>query len=251
MIPLELQFHTSDSIKMPESSERPTVNTILRASTLLNALTEDEIQSLTRVCRMAHAERGELIWWNGSEVDYFGIAGTGFVKMVQSDSNGADTTIELMGPGQIFGMMGTITGRGCPLRAEAMTSLWYVRIPKQQFLPIYEKSGNLKDRLIRKTSIRFQDMVNLFTRMASGKVDQRVAAILMILAESYGERVGRRIRLGVPLTRQEIGEMAGTTTETTIRVLSRWQKDGLIATDSHHIVILNEDELARILGKLI
>lgn len=236
---------------MTEASQRPTIASVLRSSTLLNALTEPEFGALLGVCRMVHADRGELIWWNGSEVEFFGISGTGFVKMVQGDASGTDTTIELMGPGQIFGMMGTITGRGCPLRAEAMTSLWYVRIPKQPFLPIYEKNVELKDRLIRKTSIRFQGMLGLFTRMASGKVDQRVAAILMILAESYGERAGRQVRLMVPLTRQEIGEMAGTTTETTIRVLSRWQKDGLIATDSHYIVILDEDELARILGKLI
>lgn len=236
---------------MSQATEKPTITSVLRSSTLLNALTEAEMSTLASVCRLIHSERGELIWWNGSEVDFFGIAGTGFVKMVQGDSAGTDTTIELMGPGQIFGMMGTITGRGCPLRAEAMTTLWYVRIPKQPFLPIYEKNIELKDRLIRKTSIRLQGMASLFSRMASGKVDQRVAAILMILAESYGERAGRQVRLMVPLTRQEIGEMAGTTTETTIRVMSRWQKDGLITTDSHHVVILNEDELAKILGKLI
>ncbi len=236
---------------MNEAPEKPSVISILRSSTLLNALTEPEVESLRTVSRLVFAERGELIWWDGSDVDFFGIAGTGFVKMVRSDAAGTDTTIELMGPGQIFGMMGTITGRGCPLHAEAMTALWYVRVPKRDFMPIYERNVGLKDRLIRKTSIRYQGMIDLFGRMTSGRADQRVAAILMILAESYGERVGRRLRLGVPLTRQEIGEMAGTTTETTIRVMSKWQKDGLITTDSHHIVILNEEALARILGKLV
>ena len=73
--------------------------------------------------------------------------------------------------------------------------------------------------------------------------------MLVILGESYGKVRGNKVRITVPLTRQEIGEMAGTTVETTIRVMSRWQKDGLVQTEHQVLTILDHIGLERILGQ--
>jgi CRP/FNR family transcriptional regulator len=233
----------------PESRPKPRPIAVLQTNTLLNALSAAEIEGLAALCRPVFAERGESIWLRGADIDFFGMAADGFVKMVRSYAGGGDVTIELMGPGHIFGLMGTVTGTGCPLSACAVSDLWYLRIPKRPFLEIYERSPALKDRLIRKTALRLHGAVDLMARMTSGRVDERIAAILFILSESYGKRENGSLRIEVPLTRQEIGEMAGTTVESTIRVMSRWQKEGLVATDRQHVVVLDERRLGEILAR--
>jgi CRP-like cAMP-binding protein len=234
---------------MSDSTPKPTIQSLLQSSTLLNALTPSELESLATVSRVAHVERGEIIWMTGDHVDYFGLAGTGFVKMVRGSADGTDIAVELMGPGQIFGMMGTIALSGCPLTAIAVTDMWYLRIPKRAFLEIYEHSTRLKDVLVRRMTVRLHGAMDLMARMSSGRVDERIAAILFILAESYGERHNGHLTLRVPLTRQEISEMAGTTVESCIRVVSRWQKAGLVSTDKHIITILDEKRLNAVLSK--
>jgi CRP/FNR family transcriptional regulator len=234
-------------LELIDLTERPSVQSILRCSTLLNALTEEELAKLASVSRVARAHRGDYIWLNGAETDFFGIAGTGFVKMVRSCAEGMDVTLELMGPGQVFGMSGAITGRGCPLSAVAVTDLWYLRVPKSSFLEIYRKNAAMKDRLARRLIIRLQNANDLMARMSTGKVDERIAAILFVLAESYGVRENGRLTLRVPLTRQEISEMAGTTVESTIRTMSRWQKEGVISTERHYVSVLDEDRLSEAL----
>ena len=234
---------------MSDSTPKPSVQALLQSSTLLNALTPEELESLGSLSRVAHVERGEIIWMTGDEVDYFGLAGTGFVKMVRGSAEGTDIAVELMGPGQIFGMMGTISMSGCPLTAIAVTEMWYLRIPKRPFLEIYDKSVRLKDILVRRMTLRLHGAMDLMARMSSGRVDERIAAILFILADSYGERHGNALTLRVPLTRQEIAEMAGTTVETCIRVMSRWQKANLVATEKHYVSILDEKRLTQILSK--
>lgn len=228
---------------------KPTASAVLNSSSLLNALSHEELERLASVTRVARAERGELLWPSGAEVDFFGICASGFVKMVRSGADGTDVTLELMGPGQIFGLMGTITGTGCPLTAVAVTDAWYGRILKSTFLDIYEHSSALKDRLVRKSALRLHGMVDLMARMSSGRVEERIAAILFILAESYGLQEAEGTRLAVPLTRQDISEMAGTTVESTIRTMSRWQKEGLIATDRQFVTITNADALGAILSR--
>jgi CRP-like cAMP-binding protein len=234
---------------MPVAHEKPSTESVLQSSTLLNALTPEEMQLLKEQSRVIFAQKGEVIWLSGSEVDFFGLAHSGFVKMVRSNSDGTDVTAELMGPGQIFGMMGTITQTGCPLSAVAVTDLWYLRIPKRPFLHIYEQNTAMKDRLVRRLSKRLHSAIDLMARMSSGRVEERLAAILFILAESYGTRKGKHLTLNVPLTRQEISEMAGTTVESTIRTMSRWQKEGLISTDKQIITVLDEEALGRVLQK--
>lgn len=230
-----------------DRQERPSIEQVLHSSTLLNALTPAQLEPLARSARIAEAHRGEYIWLDGSEVDFFGIIGSGFVKMVRSADDGVDVTLEIMGPGQIFGMLGTIEGSGCPLSAAAVTHLWYLRLPKSVFLPIYKESDALKDRLIRRSAVRLHAAKDLLARMSTGKIDERIAAILFLLADSYGEEQGKAIRLTIPLTRQEIAEMAGTTGESAIRTLSKWQKLGHVRTDHGYITILNRDAVGAFL----
>ena len=85
------------------------------------------------------------------------------------------------------------------------------------------------------------------SKLSTGKAEVRVAAILMILADSFGSQNGTAISLNVPITRQEIGEMAGTTTETVIRVFSKLTKSGVLQTDQHIITICSLQALESIL----
>lgn len=214
-----------------------TIMDMLQSSTLLNALSQGEKLELSRHCSQARALRREVIWLNGDEVDYFGLLGHGFVKMVKGSYLGTDSTLEIIGPGQIFGLLGTLEGTGCPLTAISVTDSVYLKILKSAFLPIYEKNAALKDRLIRRTSMRLHSKHDLIARLSSGKVEQRIAAILLLLAESYGHENENGLQIDVPLTRQDISEMAGTTVESTIRTMSKWQKDGIVETEKHYVII--------------
>ncbi len=213
------------------------IREVLQSSTLFNALSSEETELLASVSRLGRAERGEVIWTHGSEVDFFGIVGKGFVKMVKSNSSGHDVTLEIMGPGQSFGLMGSIDQRGCPLTAISIAKTIFVRVPKQKFMPVFESNVTLKDSLLSRLRARFTAKLDIMARMSNGRVDERIAAIIFLLLDSYGEEDGDQIRLTIPLTRQELGEMAGTTTESTIRTLSRWQKSGIISTDKQQITV--------------
>ncbi len=171
-----------------------TVRSILRSSHLLRALPDDELDSLAVDCRMYRVEKSETIWTHGSTVDFFGLVGFGFVKMTKTSPTGTDVSLEIMGPGQIFGLLGVLTGDGCSLSAVALTDSVYVRIPKGAFERVYEGSGPLKDKLLRKTALRMHQKLDFMAMLSTGKVEERIAAVLFILAESYGELDGRQIR---------------------------------------------------------
>ena len=90
---------------------------------------------------------------------------------------------------------------------------------------------------------RLRQAFDMISHLSVGKVDQRVAAVLLMLSNSFGEDQKGGIQLTVPLTRQDISEMAGTTVESTIRVMSKWQKQGLITTNNQYIFLQDPHKL--------
>lgn len=234
--------------EMREYPERPAPIAVLRSSTVLNGVTEADLMFLAEQSHPAYAERGEVIWMSGGQLSFFGVVGIGFVKMVRTQATGQEITAEIMGPGQVFGMLGTIDGAGCPLSARAVCNTWYLKVPKSPFLEVYSHTEALKDHVVRRTTLRLRQAYEMMARMSSGKVEQRIAAVLVILAESYGRETDQGTLIDVPLTRQDVAEMAGTTAETTIRAMSRWQKDGVLELSRRKIVVVDLDALGEVLA---
>lgn len=229
------------------SPARPTNISVIEACTILNALSAAERLALATTSFMAFAERGEMIWQAGSPSEFVAVVGTGFVKMTKTTVHGQEIAVELLGPGQALGILAAVEGRTLPLTAIAVTKTWYLKIPARALLSAYQKSSAFKDSLVRGLGPRLRRAHDMMTRMSSGTVEERLAAVLLILADSYGKRDSEGLHLLVPLTRQDLSEMAGTTVESTIRVMSRWQKQRIIRTDSKVIKILDEGLLARAL----
>lgn len=215
---------------------------------MLNPLSADERMSLATSSFMAFAERGEMIWSAGSTTEFVAVVGTGFIKMTKVTVHGQEIAVELLGPGQGLGILAAIEGRAYPLSAIAVTKTWYLKIPTRVLLPVYQRSPGLKESLVRGLGPRLRKAHEMMARLSSGTIEERLAAVLFILADSYGKRDSDGLHLQVPLTRQDLSEMAGTTVETTIRVMSRWQKQGVMRTDSKVITILDEGQLARSLS---
>jgi CRP/FNR family transcriptional regulator len=70
-------------------------------------------------------------------------------------------------------------------------------------------------------------------RMAdmTGSVEIRIGRLFSTLAERVGQKTKDGIFIPIALSRQDIADLVGTTVETAIRILSRWQKEGIVETD--------------------
>jgi CRP/FNR family transcriptional regulator len=76
--------------------------------------------------------------------------------------------------------------------------------------------------------------------MAYDSTERRLAQVLVGLSEKFGKTI--------PLTKHELAEMAGTTVETTIRLLSQLKRDGVLKSSRGSTTILKSDRLRRLAG---
>jgi CRP-like cAMP-binding protein len=86
---------------------------------------------------------------------------------------------------------------------------------------------------------RFRELQDRYRELATERVEQRVARALVRLTRQVGKRTEEGVLIDLPLSRQDLGEMTGTTLYTVSRIMSRWEQAGLVVTGRERIVIRN------------
>jgi CRP-like cAMP-binding protein len=85
-----------------------------------------------------------------------------------------------------------------------------------------------------------------YRELATEKVERRIARTLLRLAAQSGRRVAEGVLIDIPLTRQDIAQMTGTTLFTVSRTLSEWERQGLLSVGRERVVIREPHALVKI-----
>jgi CRP-like cAMP-binding protein len=219
---------------------------LIQRNQVLSKLDAPSIHLLAEESDWLHVSKNEIIWNSGGEVRWFALIERGFVKMVNFNEQGKETTLEIMGPGQSFGCLGTVEGSGCPLAAIAITDMNILRIPKREFLTKYDQSTPLQKEMLKVSTRRLFAKLSMMAKLTTGRVDSRIANVLLMLSESYGNETELGLRIDLPLTRQDLSDFTGITLESAIRTLSSWQKAGIIQSHQSFITIVDIDGFSKI-----
>lgn len=215
--------------------DRDASSGILRRSLIFSGLAEGELSALARIAVERSLKPGEFVFWDGDAADWFYIVANGRVKVLKHASTGKEFIIAFFGPGEMFGEVAVFENRPYPASAQAVGDTMVLGIKREEFLAFLAQRPEVALRIIYVLGGRLRDAQARLKDIAGERVEQRVASVLLMLSGKLGP--------GLPFTRQEIADMAGTTTETAIRVMSRLRQRGLIRSARGKTIILDETKL--------
>ena len=208
---------------------------ILKRSLILSGLNEDELTELSKLAIERSFKPDEFVFWEDDAADYLYIVIEGRIKILKYSSLGKEFIIAFFGPGEIFGAVAVSEDKPYPASAQAVADTKILGIKKESFLSFLASHPQVALRVINVLGGRLRDAQSRLKDMAGERVNQRLARTLLMLSSRLG--------LTLPFTRQEIAGMAGTTTETTIRVTSQLKERGIIRSARGKIIILNKTKL--------
>lgn len=208
---------------------------------LLAGLKKDDREALAPLCRMRGYEKGETIFREGEPADRIYFVHIGQVKIVKA-AGGRDVIIELLGPGEPVGAVAVFERRPFPASAIALEPSGILSIPEREFFALLERRPDMMRHLLAGLTYRLM-MVNKRIADLTGSAEHRAARLFLTLADRVGIPRGSATFIPLPLSRQEIADLIGTTLETAIRLMSRWQKDNLIETEKSGFLIPDLDAL--------
>ena len=216
---------------------------LLRANEVFREVPAREIENLARVAQTERHRAREFIFMEGDQSLWLYIVMTGRVKILKHSRAGKDVVLELLGQGEIFGGVAVLEQWPYPAAAQAMEATEILKIPRDAVLALSERYPSIVREMALMIGRRLRAAHESVKSLAVEPVESRLAGTLVRLADREGRPSGESVELPYHLTRQSLADMAGTTVETTIRVLSRWIKEGLVADHSGRLILRKPDAL--------
>jgi CRP/FNR family transcriptional regulator len=220
----------------------------LKASPVFAGVPAKELSALAAVAHDDTYRAREYVFMEGDPAEWFCLVRSGRVKILRASRGGKEVVLELLRPGEPFGGVAVIEHRPYPASAQATEPSVVLKIPREPIVALTERHPGVIREMALMIGRRLRSAHDSVRSLAADPVEARLAAALLRLAEHDGARGRDGITLPFTLTRQSLGDMTGTTVETTIRVMSRWQKAGLVRDEGGHLILTDPAALREIAG---
>jgi CRP-like cAMP-binding protein len=211
-------------------------------------LEKAQIRTILDQATSRRFDTGAPVFHEGAMAERFFLLLDGTIRVVKTTPAGEQVTSIHIPTGQLFGIAKALSRATYPATAVAAsevlalswpTSIWdgfvseYPGFATETYKMVGERLGELNSRIIE---------------MSTQHVEQRIARALLRLISQSGRQVDQGIEIDFPITRKDVSEMTGTTLQTVSRLLSSWEKDGLVSSkrkkitvcDPHRLTVLGE-----------
>lgn len=193
--------------------------------------------------RLQSFERGEDIFQEGDAPDTLVLVVEGRVKIFKRLGTGRELILHIFGPGDPLGVVAVYEDRPYMASAQALESTVCFLLPQRGFFSLLESSPTLVRGILSSFTMRLIELTERLAELTGTHVEARIAKLFVKLVDQFGQKQADGIFLPMPLTRQELADLTGTTIETCIRTMSRWSKEHLVLTERNGFLVLNPPAL--------
>jgi len=212
---------------------------------LFQSLRPAERESLRPLVRLKSYEEGDTIFREGDAAVWFHFILGGRVKIVKATPDGRDMILEIFGAGDPVGALAAYEEREFPASAVALEATTLLSLPRQDFFATLASNPLLARGLLQGLTRRMMELTRKLADRSS-RVEYRIARLFLTLCGRIGRPEHRGLVIPLSLSRQEIADLVGTTQETAIRIMSRWNKDSLVLTEDDRFRIPDPKKLEQI-----
>ncbi len=225
-------------------SEFNTCETCFVHNDIFRKITKDEIDILSYIKNCNNYDKGDIIYSEGSRISGVYCLNSGIVKHYKTGNDGKEQIIRFSKAGEIFGYRSVLSNEAACTTAKVVEESSVCFIPASHFLNLINNNSGFALSVIKLSCKELGDANQYILDIAQKNVRERLAEILLLLYENFGEN--KDGDLNIFLTREELAGLVGTATESVIRLLSEFKKDGLIELNKRKIKIIDLKKLKHI-----
>jgi CRP/FNR family transcriptional regulator len=186
-------------------------------------------------------QRGDVVFEEGHYPKGLFCISQGKVKVTKLGDEGRDQIVRIDKQGEVLGYRSLLADEPYSATATALEKAVICFIPSRVILGFLESNSNLAFRMMKIMAQDLKKAEERLTDFTQKPVKERLAQTLLSLMDTYGQT--EEGFLDINLTRQEWANLMGTTTETAIRTLSEFNKEGLISLERKKVRLLKPGQL--------
>jgi CRP-like cAMP-binding protein len=214
---------------------------IVKEFNSLKSLTRDELMRVS-ACKTGKVyKKGQVIFEEGDTLNGVYCVKDGVCKLTKLSENGKDQVVKLVVKGGLLGKRSLVTDQVANLSAVALNDMEMCFIPKSEIMADLAKNPEFTMDVLKNMANDLRDSDDSLVNMAQKSVKRRMAEILVYIHDSFG--VDDEDYLSIIISREDYASIVGTATESAIRILSQFKKEGLISTSGKRIKIEDYNSL--------
>jgi CRP-like cAMP-binding protein len=199
---------------------------------------DTEVQSICEKKFELSFKKGEIIISQGEPIKYFAYLKTGLAKVFRTYQN-REQIISITQPMDFIGILGILSNENYNYSVIALEDCVICNLDIGLIKHICQVNTNFTLSVLEKTNKLYDKIVIEGLKIRQKHLRGRVAYILLLFARE----IYQVNRFELPITRKEIAEYIGMTTENVIRTFSEFRKDGLLQIHGKTIVILDPQRM--------
>jgi CRP-like cAMP-binding protein len=222
------------------------IDELLRAAPLFRGVSREDRERLANVALARSYDKDETVFSEGDPSEHLYTIVSGRVKVVKLLPSGRELIFEIFGPGDPLGAVVAYEGLPFPASAIATERTECILVRCAPFFALMETHPTLVRGFLRSLTQRLVELTRRLPEVAGGRVETRFAHLFLKLADKVGRPAREGTQIPVPLSRQELADLAGTTIETCIRIMSRWGKDDVLRTEPQGFLLRDRAALEKL-----
>lgn len=224
---------------------------LIRESSLFREVSAQGLNQVLGSGILRSVEGGGFYFMQGDPAAHAYVLVSGRVKMVQIAPNGQQITLRIMTPGQTFGGIAILQPQaGYPATAQAEEDSAAMAWDTAHLRELAKTEPSISLNAMQLMHGYITELQERQQALVTGRVEQRIARILLKLAADSGKKTEDGILIDIPLTRQDVAEMSGTTLFTVSRTMSEWERNGLLKIGRERVIIREPHGLVKIADDL-
>jgi CRP-like cAMP-binding protein len=205
-------------------------------------LTKSEIEQIQSGRTQVLFRKGENLTKQGAFTSYVLFVVSGFARQFIEGDNNKGYNIRIVRPGEFLGLSAVFGPNTFEYSTVAITDAQAYLIEKDALSKIIKQDGKFAFSIIKRyceqNSLLFSTIHKLVYKQMNGRLAD---ALLYLSPEEYSG-----INIFSALSRKDLAEFAGISTESTVKLLKSFEKDGLIKLKEKDIILVNRDALKEI-----
>jgi CRP-like cAMP-binding protein len=191
----------------------------------------------------SHAKK-QVIYGEGDHPLRLYYLAKGKVKTYHTNKDGKYFITSFVQEGEFFGFVDILENQAYRESAEALEESQIISVSAVDFLQRIKENIHLEVFFRKALTSYLLKNEKLLVEMAYQSLRMRVAMVLVELAQTYGTNLSDP--LTIKLSREDLASRVGTATESVIRTLSDFKKEGYLDVKGGEMTLKNTEGLAKL-----
>jgi CRP-like cAMP-binding protein len=244
----QAQFNAANLPKCVTRAERDEamssrIEWVRQLPTFLN-LTTAECREIVAATHEKEFARRQTIFVEGAPCRQVLLILSGCVKTTQLGPSGCEVILRLSGPGELVGALELYLGSNNLVTARTTQPTTALVWDTTAFEAVSDRFPTLRRNTARLLGLRLQELEERFREISTQKVAPRLSHQLLRLSSQL--RQHSKGALEISLSREELAQLTGTTLFTVSRLLSQWERLGIVSTRREGVIVRNLQALTEL-----